>query len=85
MNAIDTKDKVLSILTEVTENEYKKIFTADLSPDEKLQLLTTESMLALIFVTSIEDEFSIEFDDDDVDMNFFKGIDVVVQKIEQYI
>jgi acyl carrier protein len=79
------KEKVLKILTDITEKDYKEIFTENMSPGESLQLLPTESMLALVFVASIEDEFSIEFDDDEVDITFFESIDTVVSRIEGHL
>lgn len=81
----EIKDKVLKILTEITENDYKEIFTENMSPGESLQLLPTESMLAMVFVTSLEDEFSIEFDDDEVDISFFESIDTVVSRIKGHM
>jgi len=81
----EIKDKVLKILTEITEKDYKEIFTENMSPVESLQLLPTESMLAMVFVTSLEDEFSIEFDDDEVDINFFESIDTVVSRIKGHL
>ena len=40
-----------------------------------------KSLLALMFITSVEDEFSISFEDDEVDINFFSSMDTVVNKI----
>jgi acyl carrier protein len=82
---MEVKEKVIQILTAVTGNEYKKIFYDGMPPDEQLQLLTSESMLALIFITSIEDEFGIEFEDDEVDINFFNSVDGVTEKIQRYL
>ena len=82
---MEVKEKVIQILTDVTGNEYKAIFHDGMPPDEKLQLLTSESMLALIFITSIEDEFGIEFEDAEVDMTFFNSVDEVTGKIQKYL
>jgi hypothetical protein len=82
---IDIKNKVIELLNDITENEYKEIFLGIESVNDKMQLLTSESMLALFFVTSIEDEFSIEFDDDEVDIDFFTDIDTIVNKIERHL
>lgn len=82
---MDVKEKVIQILSDVTDKEYKKIFYDGMPVDTKLQLLTSESMLALIFITSIEDEFGIEFEDDEVDMTFFNSIEGVAQKIQKYL
>ncbi|WP_212004680.1 hypothetical protein [Chitinophaga sp. HK235] len=82
---MEVKEKVIQILTDVTANEYKKIFHDGMPANAKLQLLTSESMLALIFIASIEDEFGIEFEDDEVDMTFFNSIDGVAEKIQKYL
>ena len=39
----------------------------DLSYDDKLAIILSESLQALSFVTTIEDEFNIEFDDEGID------------------
>ncbi len=78
---MEIRKKVEQILSELTDNEYKNIFVNAHTADEKLQLLTSESLLALMFITSVEDEFSISFEDDEVDINFFSSMDTVVNKI----
>jgi len=82
---VDIKDKVIKILNEVTDTEYEELFPKGAQEDEKLQMLTSESMIALIFVTSLEDEFCIEFNDDEVDLTFFSSISSVVDKIENHL
>lgn len=78
---MDIRKKVEEILHELTDNEYRDLFANVATIDEKLQLLTSESLLALMFITSVEDEFSISFDDDEIDVTFFNSMDGVVTKI----
>lgn len=80
-----TKEKVITILNDVTKSDYPEIFPEDMSDDEKLRMITSESIIALMFVTTIEDEFSVEFDDDEVDIDFFNSIDDLTNKIQQHL
>ncbi|MFA6245543.1 MAG: hypothetical protein WC615_01295 [Mucilaginibacter sp.] len=77
--------RIIKVLSEVTEGEYEDLFPPDITNDEKLQLLTSESMLALVFVTSLEDEFEIEFQDDEVDVSFFSSIEALTAKVRKYV
>ena len=79
---MDIRKKVEEILHELTDNEYKSIFVNVATTDEKLQLLTSESLLALMFITSVEDEFSISFNDDEIDVSLFNSVDEVIKKID---
>ena len=42
-------------------------------------------MLALVFISSLEDEFSIEFEDDELDVNFFSGPEIVENIIKRHL
>ena len=78
--------KIISLLKEIFEDEKNlDLIPNSLSIDDKIQMLTSESMLALIVVTSIEDEFEIEFEDDEIDVNFFSGLNSIVEVTERYI
>jgi acyl carrier protein len=50
----------------------------------KLQMLLSESAQALSFVTTLEDEFSIEFEDDEIDINFFLDIDHITDSVTRH-
>ena len=82
---MEIKEKLLQILSDVTGHEYKDIFHDGMLPDEKLKLLTSESMVAIMFITSVEDEFGIELEDDEVDLNFFDSLDEVARKVQKYL
>ncbi|PRX56391.1 hypothetical protein [Flagellimonas meridianipacifica] len=53
----------------------------ELSIGDKLHILLSESTQALSLITSLEDEFEIEFNDDDIDMDFFLSVEVITEKI----
>ena len=57
----------------------------ELSDNEKINIILSESLQALIFVTSIEDEFNIQLEDDEIDIVLFQGIDITVEKITQQL
>jgi acyl carrier protein len=57
----------------------------DLSYDDKLQVILSESIQALAFVTTIEDEFDIEFDDDEIDMEFFMSVSTILRRIQGHL
>jgi len=46
--------------------------------DKLLHIILSESSQALEFVCIVEDEFNIEFDDDEVDIDFFSSFDRIV-------
>lgn len=79
------KEKVSDILNDLTKNEYQDIFNGCDNDKDRLQLLTSESMLALVFISTLEDEFSIEFDDDELDVNFFSSLEIVEQVIKKHL
>ncbi len=78
--------KVSEIINEIFTNEdYIHVFPQDGTTSDKLQMLISESVLALTLVTSIEDEFDIEFEDDEVDISFFASLDAIVNLTHKYI
>jgi len=79
------KEKISDILQDLTQNEYRDIFEGCETDQDKLQLLTSESMLALVFISSLEDEFSIEFEDDELDVNFFSSPEIVENIIKRHL
>lgn len=63
----------LSIPVDSEENLY--------SLDDKLNIIISESSQALTFITTIEEEFDIELDDDDIDLDFFLNLDIMKQRV----
>lgn len=82
---INIKEKISYILQDLTQSEYKDIFEGCENDQDRLQLLTSESMLALVFISSLEDEFSIEFEDDELDVNFFSSPVIVESIIKKHL
>ncbi|MGR3856207.1 MULTISPECIES: hypothetical protein [Chryseobacterium] len=82
---INIKQKISDILQDLTQSEYQDIFEGCENDQERLQLLTSESMLALVFISSLEDEFSIEFEDDELDVNFFSSTELVENIIKKHL
>lgn len=61
--------------TEVDGEQYNE--------DLIFHLILSDSTKAMLYVSSLEDEFDIEFDDDDINMTFFMDSDYVVTCIEK--
>jgi len=76
------KDQVTSIINNILKYG-SDINIDDLTVQDKLNIIISESSQALELLTTIEDEFDIELDDDDVDLDFFTNIDVMIVKIAQ--
>jgi acyl carrier protein len=49
--------------------------------DVSLSLIINESSKAIEFVAILEDEFNIEFEDDEIDMTFFTNFEILVDRI----
>lgn len=79
----DLKNSLLEIVDTILGKEsvdeiYKN--------DEKtiLNAIVSVSSNAILFVTLIEDEFEIEFDDDDINLSFFSSFDYIINCIGKY-
>ncbi len=72
----DIKKEVWSIACKMLE-------TGDNEPinNSLLHVILSESQQALEFVCLLEDEFDIEFDDDDIDLDFFSNFDDIAKKL----
>lgn len=68
------KETIFKILNELFGNTNTK----EQDYDNLLKIIISESSQALNFVVTIEDEFDIEFDDDEIDIHFFSSIDNIV-------
>jgi acyl carrier protein len=77
MNDIEIKVHLIEIA--------KNILKVDSEVDDLLYLIISESLLAITFISIIEEEFDIEFDDDDIDIEFFGSFDEIVLRIKNYI
>ena len=50
-----------------------------------LHIILSNSFQAAILVTLIEDEFDIEFDDDEINLDFFQSIHHIVELVHQHL
>lgn len=57
----------------------------DQDHEQKLMIILSESIQALSLVASLEDEFNIEFDDDEIDVEFFTSKEIIAQRIEEQL
>jgi acyl carrier protein len=74
------KEKIHDIAKNILNDE------SNLPIDDKLlHVILSESSQALNFVCTIEDEFDIEFDDDEVDIDFFSSFDYIVSCLLEHI
>lgn len=49
--------------------------------DSLLHVILSESQQALEFVCLLEDEFDLEFDDDDINLDFFLNFEYIAGKV----
>jgi acyl carrier protein len=53
--------------------------------DEPLRIILSDSVQAMNFITLLESEFEIEFDDDEIDLEFFSSIKLISDLIYKYL
>jgi len=75
---MEIKLTIYSIIENITNNKYS--LTSE-NEREALHYIISNSIMATNFVILIEDEFNIEFDDDEVDFDFFSSIDRIVELV----
>lgn len=75
----EIRERVFDIGLNVLNQENKQI-----SESELLSSILNESRKAITFVSLIEDEFEIEFEDDEIDSDFFYSIDNILNCIENH-
>ncbi|MDD4032121.1 MAG: acyl carrier protein [Bacteroidales bacterium] len=73
------KEEIIEIACSILGNEIN----SDINERKLLHLIISESNKALEFVTLIEDEFGIEFNDEDIDLDFFLSIDTIIKRINK--
>lgn len=79
-------DKINMIINDIY-NQMKKENKVigeinNLTPKDLLNIILYDSIYALYFVTAVEDEFELEFNDDEIDPYFFSDLSVIVKKIK---
>ena len=73
------RESIINIIKEITEYQFD---VKDFEHEKKaLYYIISHSIRATKFVILIEDEFEIEFEDDVLNMDFFSGIDKIVESV----
>jgi acyl carrier protein len=72
------KKHIQNSIVQILNERFGIANTQDQDYDNLLKIILSESSQALNFVVTIEDEFDIEFEDDDIDIHFFSSIDNIV-------
>jgi acyl carrier protein len=80
MSKEEIREKILNILHCLLPSMNNR----QASDKEILSAILSESKMAITFVSLIEDEFEIEFDDDEIDTDFFYSIDNIINCIEAH-
>jgi acyl carrier protein len=79
----EIKNKILVIVDQLISTQPELRNSETMLVDDKLNVLISESSQALVFITTIEDEFDVELDDDDIDLDFFTDVDVMIARIKK--
>jgi len=53
--------------------------------NDRLQVILAESARALSFITTVEDEFQIEFEDEEIDIDFFMSYNTARERIKLHV
>lgn len=53
--------------------------------DDPLVIILSDSIQAVNFITLLENEFEIEFDDDEIDLDFFTSFDMIAELIIKHL
>jgi len=83
MDSQQTTRKIQQIIDNFFDAEELK--KNELTYNEKLHIILSESQQAMSLITIIEDEFDITFEDDDIDLRLFLELNVIRQKVSQYL
>lgn len=80
MNKEILKEKLEAIIDRIAFAGQEEM-NEQLKINDKLHIILSESSQALALVTTIEDEFDIALDDDDVNLDFFVDIEVMTERV----
>lgn len=79
---METNNKVRNVLSECLDLDVSTISDTDKLLDGELYL---DSLMTINIIIALEDEFKIEFDDDDINYEFFLSINNMCQIIKRYL
>lgn len=86
MTSVIQPEHIRTLLTSLFEQpEFAIVLPPDYSLDDKVKLLPSESMLSLYFIVALEEEYNIEFEDDEIDVTFFHSIDHITAMINNHL
>lgn len=77
-NIIEKVEKNLNLFF---KDKLDGISANNLSSNDMLRIISSDSVQAINFISLIEDELEIEINDDDINIEFFTNIDNVINAI----
>jgi acyl carrier protein len=78
-----TRDRLLAVINQIVTADYAE--GERLEINDKLHIILSESIQALALVATIEDEFDIEFDDEEIDIDFFLDIEHMFKVLDRHV
>ena len=75
------EQKLKTIIDGYIDADYLQVS----SYNDRLQVILGESMQALHFVTTLEDEFGIQFEDEEIDIDFFMRYETVLKRVKFHL
>ncbi len=76
-----TKKQLLEIAESILGDSIDT--TTEETENKALHVLLSESMQVINFINIVEDEFEIEFDDEQIDLDFFQSFNNIVRIISE--
>lgn len=78
-----TEDDIRKTLHDLTSDFVARAINTEADELNALQEIASESMQAIEYILLLESEFQMEFDDNDVNVEFFSNLDNIVALIAQ--
>lgn len=79
------REDIYKRVIEIANGFLEDDFVLDDDENRILHIILSESSQALEFVCSLEDEFEMEFDDDEIDLDFFSDFGRVTDCVMKHI
>ncbi len=80
-----TEANIRKALREMTSDFVSKEINTDADESYALQQISSESMQAIEYIILLESEFEIEFDDNDVNIEFFSNLENIASLISEQL
>ncbi len=82
----NVKSRLLNLIIEDFSNNESDISIANVAQiNRELHLIMSHSKQAIFFITSIEEEFDIEIDDEEVCLDNFLSFENLILLIQRYL